>query len=95
MLIEGQVKFYSPQNSAGVSQEKGAELIFQTIEAIGDQFLNQKKHILKNKTKKPNIKNAFILLIHVIQVSWSLDMASCLEKCHWPHVFSLEVHHGL
>ncbi len=34
MSMEGQVKFFSPQNTAGVSQEKGE--ISQTIAVNGD-----------------------------------------------------------
>ncbi len=33
---ECRVKFFSPQNAAGVSQEKGVAVISQTIEVDGD-----------------------------------------------------------
>ncbi len=45
--MEGRGKVFSPQNSAGVSQEKGVTVILQTIVVNGDQFLNIKKHIIK------------------------------------------------
>ncbi len=32
MLMEGQVKFFSPQNSAGVSQEKGVAVMMTRIQ---------------------------------------------------------------
>ncbi len=35
--MEGQVDSFSPQNSAGVLQEKGVAVISQTIEVNGDQ----------------------------------------------------------
>ncbi len=47
MPMEGQVKFFSPQNTAGVSQEKGAAVITQTIEVNGDQLSNMKKYLVK------------------------------------------------
>ncbi len=43
MLMEGQVKFVSPQNTAGVSQEKGVAVISQKIEVNSDQCSNIKK----------------------------------------------------
>ncbi len=36
MLMEGRVKFFSPHNTAEVSQEKGIAVIFQTIVVNGD-----------------------------------------------------------
>ncbi len=36
MQIEGQGNFFSPQNSAGVSQEKGVAVISPTIAVNGD-----------------------------------------------------------
>ncbi len=43
MLIERQMKSFSPQNPAGVSQEKSVAVIFQTIEINGKQVSNVKK----------------------------------------------------
>ncbi len=43
ILMEGQVKFYSPQNTAKVLQEKGIAVISQTVVVNGDQVLNVKK----------------------------------------------------
>ncbi len=43
--MEGHVKFFSPQNTAGVSQEKSAAVISQSVVVNGDQ-------VLKNKNKK-------------------------------------------
>ncbi len=37
MPVEGQVKLFSAQNTAGVSQEKGIAVVSQTVEANGDQ----------------------------------------------------------
>ncbi len=51
--MEGQVKSFSLQNTAGVSKEKDVAVISQTTEANGDQVSN-----VKNKTT-----NASILLI--------------------------------
>ncbi len=46
--MEGQVKFFSPQNTAGVSQEKGVAVTSQTIEVNGDQVSNiKKKYMIK------------------------------------------------
>ncbi len=42
MLTERRVKSSSPQNTAGVSQEKGVTVISQTIETNGDQVSNVK-----------------------------------------------------
>ncbi len=42
MPMQGQVKFFSLQNTAGVSQEKGVAVMSQTIEVNGDQVLNVK-----------------------------------------------------
>ncbi len=36
MLMEGWVKFISPQNTTGVSQEKGIAVVSQIIEMNGD-----------------------------------------------------------
>ncbi len=47
MLIERQVKSVGPQNTAGVSQEKGIAVISQTIETNGDQVSNIKKKTIK------------------------------------------------
>ncbi len=52
MLIERQVKSFSPQNTAGVSQEKGITVIFQTIETNGYQVSN-----VKNKQPNKQTKN--------------------------------------
>ncbi len=38
MLMNNGVKFFSPQNTAGVSQENSIAVISQTIEVNGDQF---------------------------------------------------------
>ncbi len=38
----GLVKCFSPQNTAGVSQEKGVAVIPQTTEVNSDQFSNKK-----------------------------------------------------
>ncbi len=40
MVMEGQVKFFSPQDSAGVSQEKDIAVISQTVDINGYQDLN-------------------------------------------------------
>ncbi len=40
MLMLGKVKFFSQQNTAGVSQEKGTPVISQITEANGDSFSN-------------------------------------------------------
>ncbi len=40
MWIEGPVKFFSPQNTAGVSQEKGVAVFSQTVKVNGDQDSN-------------------------------------------------------
>ncbi len=43
--MEGQVKFLCPQNTAGVSQEKGVAVISRTIVMNGDLDSNVlKKH---------------------------------------------------
>ncbi len=44
MPMEDWVKYFSPQNSAGVSQEKGIAVISYTIEVNGYQELNIKKY---------------------------------------------------
>ncbi len=38
MAMEGQVTFFSPQNTAGVSQGKGIVVISQTIKVNGDHL---------------------------------------------------------
>ncbi len=45
MLMEGQVNFFSPQNTAGVSQEKDVAVKSQTIEVNGDWDSNIKNNI--------------------------------------------------
>ncbi len=40
MLMEGQMKLFSLQKAAGVSQEKGVAENSQTIGVNGDQVLN-------------------------------------------------------
>ncbi len=51
MLMEGWVKFFSPQNAVvWVSQEKGVAVMSQTMAVNGDQFWNI------NETLKKNIK---------------------------------------
>ncbi len=45
MPMEEWVKFFSPQNTAGVSQEKGVAVVSQTTEANGDQAVTVKKYI--------------------------------------------------
>ncbi len=42
MLTEGRVKFFSPWNPAGVSQEKGVAVVSQTVEVNDDQDSNRK-----------------------------------------------------
>ncbi len=42
--MEGLVKFFSPQNTAGVSQEKGVAVMSQTVVVNGDQVSNVKKN---------------------------------------------------
>ncbi len=54
--MKGRVKFFSPQNTAGVSQEKGASVISQTIAVNVDQISNAKKFIVKPR-------NASVLLV--------------------------------
>ncbi len=50
MPMEGQEKVFSPQNTAGVSKEKGVAVISHTSEANGNQVSKlKKKH---NKTIK-------------------------------------------
>ncbi len=68
MLTEGQVKFFSPQNTAGVSQEKGVEVMSQTNAVNGDQVLNIKKETVI----KP--------LNDVIQMSLALTCQSVLKN---------------
>ncbi len=48
--MEEWVKFFSLQNTAGVSEEKRFAVISQTIEANGDQDSNMNK--MNNKTIK-------------------------------------------
>ncbi len=43
MLTEKPVKSFSPQNIAGVSQEKGVTVVSQTTETNGDQVSNIKE----------------------------------------------------
>ncbi len=47
MPIEGQVKFFSQQNAAGVPQEKGVAVISYTVSVNGDQGSNIKKCMIK------------------------------------------------
>ncbi len=44
MSMEGRVKFFSPQNTDEVLQEKGIAVISQTIEVNGDQDSNERKN---------------------------------------------------
>ncbi len=44
MLTERRVKSFSPQNTAGVSQEKDFAVISQTVETNGDQVSNVKNN---------------------------------------------------
>ncbi len=46
--MEGQVKFFSPQNTAGVSKEKGLAVISQIIAVDGDQDSNVKNKKTQN-----------------------------------------------
>ncbi len=45
--MEGQVKFFNPQNTARVSQEKSVVAITQTMKVTGDLDSNLKKYIVK------------------------------------------------
>ncbi len=47
MLIEDWEKFFSPQNTAGVSQEKSVAVSSQTTVVNGDQDSNVKKYRIK------------------------------------------------
>ncbi len=40
MLLEGQAKFFSPQSTAGISQEKDIAVISKTIVVNGDKDLS-------------------------------------------------------
>ncbi len=51
MQVEGQVNFFGPQNTAGVSQEKGFAVFSQIVEVNGDQVSNI-TNILNNKSIK-------------------------------------------
>ncbi len=64
MLIERQVMSFSPQNTAGVSEEKRVTVISQTTETNGDQDSN----IWKEHNMPPCCSSK------VIQVSWSPDI---------------------
>ncbi len=66
MLMEGWVKFFSPQNTAGGSQEKGVAVIPQTIDVNGDQVSNVKK---TKQTDKKIYKMPPYSSTEVIQVS--------------------------
>ncbi len=68
MSMEGRVKFFSPQNTAEVLQEKGIAVISQTIEVNSDQDSNERK--IHNKTIK---------CLHTACPSF-LDMPSCFEN---------------
>ncbi len=48
MLMEGWVKFFSPQNSAGVSQENSIAVISKTVQVNGDQEPNVQKYFMKS-----------------------------------------------
>ncbi len=52
MQMEGWVKFFSPQSSAGVSQDKDIVVISQTAEVTGDQISKKPKGQTHNKTIK-------------------------------------------
>ncbi len=52
MPIKGHVKFFGPQNTTGVSHEKGVAVISQTIKVNGDYVLNVKKKQKTKQTKK-------------------------------------------
>ncbi len=45
MMMEGQVKFFNPKNTAGVS--KAVAVISQTVEVNGDKVSNIKMKIIK------------------------------------------------
>ncbi len=47
MPIEGQVKFSSPQNTAGASQGKGAVVTSQATVANGNEVSNKQKPKIK------------------------------------------------
>ncbi len=49
MPTEGRAKFLSPQNTAGVSQEKDISIISLTIEVNGDKVSNTKEYKINHK----------------------------------------------
>ncbi len=57
MLMECRVKFSSLQNTAGLSQVKGAAFIFETVSVNGDQDSDAKK--IHYKTIKYPYSNCF------------------------------------
>ncbi len=78
--MESPGKFYSPQNTAGVSQEKDTAVISRTTEMNADQVPN----ILKNHNKT-------IKCPHTACPKYS----ECQHATTWHHVFSLTVHCSL
>ncbi len=56
MLMEGRLKFFTTQNSAGVSQEKDIAVISQTIKVNGDQVSNVKPNQTKQNKHNKSIK---------------------------------------
>ncbi len=67
------VKFLSPQNSAGVSQDKGIAVISQTIVVNGDQF--SKKQTNKQKTFGSSVGIIFDIYQYLV-VHWL-----CCRNC--------------
>ncbi len=49
MPMDGQVKFFSPQNTSGVLQEKGVAVIFGTIVKINHNKIIKWLHTVRPK----------------------------------------------
>ncbi len=71
MPMEGQIKFFSPQNTAGVLQEKGVAVTFLTIEANGDQ-------VSKKPNKQTNKKNLMVTLTF-LKTTWHVKASEHLD----------------
>ncbi len=69
MLMEGQAKFFSPQISAGVSQEKGVAVISQTTEANGDKYSNVWSMRSSGRQDKQELEISADLWLHAKMLS--------------------------
>ncbi len=91
MLMDGWVKFFSPQITAGVLQEKGVAIMSQTTELNGDQFSNVKKYLVTCQAVLKNVTDVMFLALLFTETCSFKEGSHSLKLAHLKLEFSFLV----